>query len=382
MINLAFEVLATDGAARRGRVQAVHGSFDTPAFMPVGTYGTVKAMTPEELEQLGAQIVLGNTFHLMLRPGAATVAELGGLHRFMHWQRPILTDSGGFQVFSLAKLRKISEEGVRFRSPIDGSEVRLTPEDSMQVQRLLGSDIAMMFDDCTAWPATHAAAETSMERSMRWARRCRDHYHAAAPPGALFGIVQGGMYPDLRRRSLEALLEIDADAPGSVAGLAIGGLAVGEPESERLAVLEALVPAMPVGRPRYLMGVGRPEDIVAAVLRGVDMFDCVMPTRHARNGHLFTSTGVINIRNAVHQKDPGPVDPACGCYTCRNYSRAYLRHLDRCNEILGSRLNTLHNLHFYLTLMRDLRAAIETGTLAGFCREFLARRQASPGAVA
>jgi queuine tRNA-ribosyltransferase len=318
----------------------------------------------------------------MLRPGAATVAELGGLHRFMHWQRPILTDSGGFQVFSLAKLRKISEEGVCFRSPIDGSEVRLTPEDSMQVQRLLGSDIAMMFDDCTAWPATHAAAETSMERSMRWARRCRDHYHAAAPPGALFGIVQGGMYPDLRRRSLEALLEIDADAPGSVAGLAIGGLAVGEPEPERLAVLEALVPAMPAGRPRYLMGVGRPEDIVAAVLRGVDMFDCVMPTRHARNGHLFTSTGVVNIRNAVHQKDPGPVDPACGCYTCRNYSRAYLRHLDRCNEILGSRLNTLHNLHFYLTLMRDLRAAIETGTLAGFCREFLARRQAPPGAVA
>ena len=382
MINLGFEVLATDGAARRGRVQAVHGSFDTPAFMPVGTYGTVKAMTPEELEQLGAQIVLGNTFHLMLRPGAATVAELGGLHRFMHWQRPILTDSGGFQVFSLAKLRKISEEGARFRSPIDGSEVRLTPEDSMQVQRLLGSDIAMMFDDCTAWPATHAAAETSMERSMRWARRCREHYHAAAPPGALFGIVQGGMYPDLRRRSLEALLEIDAGVPGSVAGLAIGGLAVGEPEPERLAVLDALVPAMPAGRPRYLMGVGRPEDIVAAVLRGVDMFDCVMPTRHARNGHLFTSTGVINIRNAVHQKDPGPIDPACGCYTCRNYSRAYLRHLDRCNEILGSRLNTLHNLHFYLTLMQGLRAAIETGTLAGFCREFLARRQAPPGAVA
>ncbi len=382
MINLGFEVLATDGAARRGRVQAVHGSFDTPAFMPVGTYGTVKAMTPEELEHLGAQIVLGNTFHLMLRPGAATVAELGGLHRFMHWQRPILTDSGGFQVFSLAKLRKISEEGARFRSPIDGSEVRLTPEDSMQVQRLLGSDIAMMFDDCTAWPATHAAAETSMERSMRWARRCREHYHAAAPPGALFGIVQGGMYPDLRRRSLEALLEIDAGVPGSVAGLAIGGLAVGEPEPERLAVLDALVPAMPAGRPRYLMGVGRPEDIVAAVLRGVDMFDCVMPTRHARNGHLFTSTGVINIRNAVHQKDPGPIDPACGCYTCRNYSRAYLRHLDRCNEILGSRLNTLHNLHFYLTLMQGLRAAIETGTLAGFCREFLARRQAPPGAVA
>ena len=382
MINLDFELLATDGAARRGRVRAAHGSFDTPAFMPVGTYGTVKAMTPEELEQLGAQIVLGNTFHLMLRPGAATVAELGGLHRFMHWQRPILTDSGGFQVFSLAKLRKITEEGVRFRSPIDGSEVRLTPEDSMQVQRLLGSDIAMMFDDCTAWPATHAAAEVSMERSMRWARRGRDHYHATSPPGALFGIVQGGMYLDLRQRSLEALLEIDAGSPGSIAGLAIGGLAVGEPEPERLAVLDALLPAMPADRPRYLMGVGRPEDIVAAVLRGVDMFDCVMPTRHARNGHLFTSTGVINIRNAAHQKDPRPIDEACACYTCRNYSRAYLRHLDRCNEILGSRLNTLHNLHFYLALMRDLRAAIEAGRLQGFVREFLARRQVSPGAVA
>ncbi|MFO1457490.1 MAG: tRNA guanosine(34) transglycosylase Tgt [Steroidobacteraceae bacterium] len=382
MINLGFELLATDGAARRGRVRAVHGSFDTPAFMPVGTYGTVKAMTPEELESLGAQIVLGNTFHLMLRPGAETVDELGGLHRFMHWSRPILTDSGGFQVFSLAQLRKITEEGVRFRSPIDGSAVRLTPEDSMQVQRLLGSDIAMMFDDCTAWPATHEAAEASMERSMRWAARCRDHYHASPPPGALFGIVQGGMYPDLRQRSLEALLEVDAALPGSVAGLAIGGLAVGEPEPERLAVLEALVPRMPVERPRYLMGVGRPEDIVAAVLRGVDMFDCVMPTRHARNGHLFTATGVINIRNAVHQKAPGPIDPECGCYTCRNYSRAYLRHLDRCNEILGSRLNTIHNLHFYLALMRDLRAAIETGSLAAFARDFLARRQGPPGAMA
>ena len=382
MINLGFELLATDGAARRGRVRSVHGSFDTPAFMPVGTYGTVKAMTPEELESLGAQIVLGNTFHLMLRPGAETVDELGGLHPFMHWSRPILTDSGGFQVFSLAQLRKITEEGVRFRSPIDGSAVRLTPEDSMQVQRLLGSDIAMMFDDCTAWPATHEAAEASMERSMRWAARCRDHYHASPPPGALFGIVQGGMYPDLRQRSLEALLEVDAALPGSVAGLAIGGLAVGEPEPERLAVLEALVPRMPVERPRYLMGVGRPEDIVAAVLRGVDMFDCVMPTRHARNGHLFTATGVINIRNAVHQKAPGPIDPECGCYTCRNYSRAYLRHLDRCNEILGSRLNTIHNLHFYLALMRDLRAAIETGSLAAFARDFLARRQGPPGAMA
>jgi len=377
-MTLRYELLATDGAARRGRVHARHGSIETPAFMPVGTYGTVKAMTAEELEGLGAEIVLGNTFHLMLRPGADVIAELGGLHRFMHWSRPILTDSGGFQVFSLAKLRKISEEGVKFRSPIDGSEVRLTPEDSMDVQRALGSDIAMMFDDCTAWPATETQARASMERSMRWARRCHDHYYRdgrEAAPGDLFGIVQGGMYPQLRRESLDALMAIDPP------GLAVGGLAVGEPELERLRVLEELVPHMPTDRPRYLMGVGRPEDIVAAVLRGIDMFDCVMPTRHARNGHLFTCTGVINIRNAVHQRDPGPIDPECGCYTCRNYSRAYLRHLDRCKEILGSRLNTIHNLHFYLELMRQLREAISQGRVAAFARDFLARRQA-PAPVA
>ena len=377
-MTLRYELLGTDGAARRGRVHARHGSIETPAFMPVGTYGTVKAMTAEELEGLGAEIVLGNTFHLMLRPGAEVIAELGGLHRFMHWSRPILTDSGGFQVFSLAKLRKISEEGVKFRSPIDGSEVRLTPEDSMDVQRALGSDIAMMFDDCTAWPATETQARASMERSMRWARRCHDHYYRDgrdAAPGDLFGIVQGGMYPQLRRESLEALMAID------LPGLAVGGLAVGEPEPERLRVLEELVPHMPTDRPRYLMGVGRPEDIVAAVLRGIDMFDCVMPTRHARNGHLFTCTGVINIRNAVHQRDPGPIDPECGCYTCRNYSRAYLRHLDRCKEILGSRLNTIHNLHFYLDLMRQLREAISEGRVAAFARDFLARRQA-PAPVA
>jgi len=377
-MTLRYELLGTDGAARRGRVHARHGSIETPAFMPVGTYGTVKAMTAEELEGLGAEIVLGNTFHLMLRPGAEVIAELGGLHRFMHWSRPILTDSGGFQVFSLAKLRKISEEGVKFRSPIDGSEVRLTPEDSMDVQRALGSDIAMMFDDCTAWPATETQARASMERSMRWARRCHDHYYRDgrdAAPGDLFGIVQGGMYPQLRRESLEALMAID------LPGLAVGGLAVGEPEPERLLVLEELVPHMPTDRPRYLMGVGRPEDIVAAVLRGIDMFDCVMPTRHARNGHLFTCTGVINIRNAVHQRDPGPIDPECGCYTCRNYSRAYLRHLDRCKEILGSRLNTIHNLYFYLDLMRQLREAISEGRVAAFARDFLARRQA-PAPVA
>ena len=380
-MTLRFECLATDGAARRGRVHARHGSIETPAFMPVGTYGTVKAMTPEELEGLGAEIVLGNTFHLLLRPGPDIIRSLGGLHRFMHWSRPILTDSGGFQVFSLAKLRKITEEGVKFRSPIDGSEVRLWPEDSMDMQRALGSDIAMMFDDCTAWPATHAQAEASMQRSMRWARRCVAQYYQEgdreAAPGDLFGIVQGGMYGDLRRASLESLLELD------LPGLAVGGLAVGEPEPERLRVLEELMPQMPADRPRYLMGVGRPEDIVAAVLRGIDMFDCVMPTRHARNGHLFTANGVINIRNAVHQADPSPIDPECACYTCRHYSRAYLRHLDRCNEILGSRLNTIHNLHFYLDLMRRLRAAIAVGQLQTFARDFLARRQpAAAGPVA
>jgi queuine tRNA-ribosyltransferase len=363
-----FELLATDGAARRGELTLAHGTVQTPAFMPVGTYGTVKAMTPEELEGLGAEIVLGNTFHLMLRPGVELIAAHGGLHGFMHWQRPVLTDSGGFQVFSLKSLRKITEDGVRFRSPIDGGEVHLTPEDAMVVQIGLRSDIAMAFDECTPYPASEAEARQSMERSMRWAERGHRRYHRDEPPGGLFGIVQGGMYPQLRLASLEALLR--ADWPG----LAIGGLAVGEPQDERLRILETLLPHMPAGRPRYLMGVGRPEDIVAAVRCGVDMFDCVMPTRHARNGHLFTAEGVINIRNAAHQHDLGPVDPACGCYTCRNYSRAYLRHLDRCNEILGSRLNTIHNLAFYLGLMRRLRQAIEAGRLAAFSAEFLARR--------
>lgn len=375
-MNPAFEVVANDGAARLGRLTLSHGVVETPAFMPVGTYGTVKAMTPEDLTGLGAQIVLGNTFHLMLRPGPGIIADHGGLHGFMHWQRPILTDSGGFQVFSLAKLRRITEDGVRFRSPIDGSEVQLTPERSMDVQRALGSDIAMAFDDCTAYPCTHAAARDSMERSMRWAARCKASYYREAPPGVLFGIVQGGMYGDLRSASLQSLLEL------GLPGLAIGGLAVGEPEAERLAVLDALVPQMPADRPRYLMGVGRPEDIVQAVLRGVDMFDCVMPTRHARNGHLFTATGAINIRNAAHQRDLGPVDATCACYTCRNYSRAYLRHLDRCNEILGSRLNTIHNLHFYLDLMRRLRAAIAAGNLAGFSAAFFAARKDSGRSVA
>ena len=371
-----FELLATDGAARLGRLTLAHGVVETPAFMPVGTYGTVKAMTPEELEGLGAQVVLGNTFHLMLRPGSAIVDAHGGLHRFMHWSRPILTDSGGFQVFSLKSLRKITEEGVRFRSPIDGGDVRLNPEDSMEVQLKLRSDIAMALDDCTPYPATEPQARESMERSMRWAVRSHAHYYKDEPPGGLFGIVQGGMHGALRLASLEALLKLD------LPGLAVGGLAVGEPEEDRLRILETTVPHMPAGRPRYLMGVGRPEDIVAAVLRGIDMFDCVMPTRHARNGHLFTSMGVINIRNAAHQADLGPIDPSCACYTCRNYTRSYLRHLDRCNEILGSRLNTLHNLHFYLELMRTLRAQIAAGQLTAWAQGYLAQRRAAAGAVA
>src|SRR5215467_10838263 len=349
-MRMQFELLTTDGGARRGRLTFPRGVVETPIFMPVGTYGTVKAMTPEELVGMGAQIVLGNTFHLMLRPGAAVIAAHGGLHRFMHWERPILTDSGGFQVFSLESLRRISEEGVRFRSPIDGREVRLTPEDSMDVQR-----------------------------AMRWAARSHAHYHRAeadTPPGGLFGIVQGGMHVPLRLASLEMLLRLDWP------GLAVGGLAVGESEEERLRVLEGLVPHMPANRPRYLMGVGRPEDIVAAVLRGLDLFDCVIPTRHARNGHLFTASGVINIRNSIYQDDLAPIDAACSCYTCRNYTRSYLRHLDRCNEILGSRLNTLHNLHFYLGLMRELRAALAAGQLETWAAAFIAGRRAQADAVA
>jgi queuine tRNA-ribosyltransferase len=371
-----FEVLAIDGAARAGCLVTAHGSIDTPAFMPVGTYGTVKSMTPEELTGLGAQILLGNTFHLMLRPGGAVIARHGGLHGFMHWPHPILTDSGGFQVFSLASLRKITEEGVRFQSPVDGAEVRLTPEDSMDMQLALRSDIAMALDDCTPFPATEEEARLSMERSMRWAMRSHDHYHQNEPPGGLFGIVQGGMFASLRTASLEALMQRDW------AGLALGGLAVGEPEEERLRVLEGIVPQMPADRPRYLMGVGRPEDIVAAVQRGIDLFDCVIPTRHARNGHLFTSTGFINIRNASHQMDLGPIDPACGCYTCRNFSRSYLRHLDHCKEILGARLNTIHNLHVYLSLMRSLQAAIAQGRLAAFAASYLGERREAVDAVA
>jgi queuine tRNA-ribosyltransferase len=372
---IGFELFRTEGAARRGRLTLDRGSIETPAFMPVGTYGTVKAMTPEELLSIGAEIILGNTFHLMLRPGTQIIGAHGDLHGFMHWEKPILTDSGGFQVFSLAKLRKITEQGVRFASPVDGSQVHLSPEDSMDVQRALGSDIAMCFDDCTPWPATEAQARDSMERSMRWAARSHAHYYRddpAPPRGNLFGIVQGGTYAPLRQASVEALVRI------GFPGYAVGGLAVGEPEEVRLAVLETVDPLLPRDRPRYLMGVGRPEDLIRAVARGIDMFDCVMPTRHARNGHLFTHNGVLNIRNAAHAADTGPVDPACGCYTCRNYSRAYLRHLDKCNEILGARLNTIHNLHFYLELMRQVRQALDEGRFADFARETLARRAGGP----
>jgi queuine tRNA-ribosyltransferase len=361
-----FELLGRQERARRGRLHLQHGVVETPVFMPVGTYGTVKAMTPEELTGLGAQIVLGNTFHLMLRPGPEVIAVHGGLHGFMHWPGPILTDSGGFQVFSLADMRKLTEAGVTFRSPVNGDAVFLSPEISMQVQSALNSDIAMAFDECPPYPATEAQARQSMELSMRWARRSRDAFVELGNPNALFGIVQGGTYLPLRIESIGKLLDI------GFAGYAVGGLAVGEPAEERNRVIEALDPYLPQAQPRYLMGVGTPADIVAAVSRGIDMFDCVMPTRNARNGHLFTSAGVVKIRNAGHQSDTGPLDPDCACYTCRNYSRAYLRHLDKCNEILGARLNTIHNLHYYLGLMARIRAALEAGTYARFTAEFLA----------
>jgi queuine tRNA-ribosyltransferase len=361
-----FEQVGQEGRARRGRLHLQHGIVETPVFMPVGTYGTVKAMTPEELTGLGAQIVLGNTFHLMLRPGTDVIAAHGGLHGFMHWSGPILTDSGGFQVFSLAELRKLTEAGVTFRSPVNGDAVFLSPEISMQVQTELNSDIVMAFDECPPYPATEEQARQSMELSMRWARRSRDAFGELGNPNALFGIVQGGTYTPLRVESIGKLLDIGFD------GYAVGGLAVGEPAEERNRVLEALDPYLPQDRPRYLMGVGTPTDIVEAVSRGIDMFDCVMPTRNARNGHLFTSAGVIKIRNAGHQSDTQPLDPACTCYTCRNYSRAYLRHLDKCNEILGARLNTIHNLHYYLGLMARIRAALEAGTYHQFAADFLA----------
>ena len=363
---MEFRLTATQGPARRGRLAFERGTVETPAFMPVGTYGTVKAMTPEELQGLGAQMILGNTFHLMLRPGVQVIRHCGDLHRFMHWEGPILTDSGGFQVFSLGDLRKITEEGVHFQSPVDGSPVFLSPEVSMEVQRLLGSDVVMIFDECTPYPADPQTARVSMELSLRWADRSRKAH--GDNPAALFGIVQGGMYEDLRERSLEGLRAIGFD------GYAVGGLSVGEPEADRLRVLDFLSDRLPADRPRYLMGVGTPSDIVAAVCRGIDLFDCVMPTRHARNGWLFTHQGTVKIRNAAHRSDERPLDPLCDCSTCRNYSRAYLHHLDKCHEILGLRLNTLHNLHYYQTLMRGLRGAIEARSLDAFVSQFRSLR--------
>ena len=364
MTRMRFDVTAQDGAARRGRLEFARGLVETPAFMPVGTYGTVKAMSPEDLDRVGAQIILGNTFHLYLRPGLEVIEAHQGLHRFMQWNRPILTDSGGFQVWSLKELRQITEQGARFRSPVDGAPVFLSPEESMRIQRALKSDVAMSFDECTPYPATEGEARASMELSMRWARRGFDAYHATEPPGTLFGIVQGGIHDTLRLASLAALEDI------GFAGLAVGGLAVGESVEERDRVLDALLPHMPQHKPRYLMGVGRPEDILEAVRRGIDLFDCVIPTRHARNGHLFTRTGTLNIRNAVHQKDTGPIEPGCGCYTCLNFSRSYLRHLDKCAEILGSHLNTVHNLYFYQRLMTEIRAAIEAQRFEAYAAEF------------
>jgi queuine tRNA-ribosyltransferase len=355
-----------DGAARRGVLELAHGTVQTPVFMPVGTYGTVKAMAPNELEGLGAQIVLGNTFHLWLRPGTDVIEKHGGLHGFMGWKHPILTDSGGFQVFSLGEMRKITEEGAKFSSPINGDKLMLTPEESMRIQRALNSDVVMVFDECTPYPATEKQAQKSMELSMRWAERSSRAHEGN--PNALFGIVQGSTYEPLRDASLKALKDIGFD------GYAIGGLAVGEPKPDRDRIIRHLMPAMPADKPRYLMGMGTPEDLIEAVLAGVDMFDCVLPTRNARNGWLFTRRGDIKIRNAKYRDDPRPLDETCACYCCAGFSRAYLHHLQRANEILGARLNTIHNLHYYLGLMQELRAAIEVGGLADTAARLLAQR--------
>lgn len=363
---MKFNLLKTEGRARRGELSFARGTVQTPAFMPVGTYGTVKAMLPRDIHEIGAEIILGNTFHLWLRPGMEVIRRHGDLHDFVGWDKPILTDSGGFQVFSLGKLRKITEEGVTFASPITGSKVFLSPEVSMQVQRDLGSDIVMIFDECTPYPATEAEAKVSMELSLRWAKRSKVAH--GDNPHALFGIVQGGMHESLREASLAGLTDIGFD------GYAIGGLSVGEPKEDMLRILDFLPPKMPPEFPRYLMGVGKPEDLVEAVRRGIDMFDCVMPTRNARNGHLFTSDGVVRIRNSQYKTDTGPLDAECPCYTCRNFSRAYLYHLDKCGEILSAQLNTIHNLQYYQTLMAGLRGAIEQGTLLRFVDGFYARR--------
>jgi queuine tRNA-ribosyltransferase len=373
MTGLQFELLATDGAARRGRMTLNHGIVETPIFMPVGTYGSVKAMLPHELTEVGAQIVLGNTFHLWLRPGTEVVDKHQGLHGFMQWNKPILTDSGGFQVFSLKGMRKITEEGVKFASPIDGARLFLTPEESMRIQAALDSDIVMVFDECTPYlieerPATHDEAARSMRMSLRWARRSRQAFDQLQNPNALFGIVQGGMFESLRDESLAGLVDTGFH------GYAIGGLSVGEPKDEMMRVLAHIAPRLPAQAPRYLMGVGTPEDLVAGVALGVDMFDCVMPTRNARNGWLFTRYGDIKIRNARYRDDTRPLDPGCSCHTCGHFSRAYLHHLQRANEITGARLNTLHNLHFYLALMQEMRSAIAAGTFEAWSREFAKNR--------
>ena len=361
---MEFQVSHQDGLARRGQIDFPRGAVQTPAFMPVGTYGTVKGMLPRDIVQIGAEIILGNTFHLWLRPGTDIIKAHGDLHDFMGWQGPILTDSGGFQVFSLDALRKVTEEGVAFKSPVNGDRVFLDPETSMRIQRDLGSDIVMIFDECTPYPATEAEAERSMQLSLRWAERSRRAH--GDNPAALFGIVQGGMYPELRLRSLEGLTEIGFD------GYAVGGLSVGEPKDEMMAVLDDLAGHLPAEKPRYLMGVGTPADLLEGVRRGIDMFDCVMPTRNARNGHLFTSTGVLKLRNAKHKSSTETVDANCDCYTCENFSRGYLAHLDKCNEILGSQLATIHNLRFYQKHMAGIRRAIEAGELDEFARGFYA----------
>lgn len=390
---MQFSLHATEGLARRGTIKLNHGEVQTPAFMPVGTYGTVKAMSPLELAEIDAHIVLGNTFHLWLRPGLEVIAAHQGLHQFMGWQQPILTDSGGFQVFSLGAMRKISEAGVKFKNPINGDTCFLTPEESMRIQRILNSDIVMIFDECTPHPATHAEAKASMELSLRWAKRSREAHDAyqsmsiestmqttdfrqgaeafAQPQpqkNALFGIIQGGMYEDLRDASLKALTEIDFD------GFAIGGLSVGEPKEDMLRIIEHTAPQMPANKPRYLMGVGTPEDLVAAVSKGIDMFDCVMPTRNARNGWLFTQYGDVKIKNATYKQDMRPLDADCDCYTCRNFTRSYLHHLHKVGEILGARLNTIHNLHYYQVLMQGMRTAIEQQNFAAFCQQFHTKR--------
>ncbi|PZO18082.1 MAG: tRNA guanosine(34) transglycosylase Tgt [Betaproteobacteria bacterium] len=368
MSALSFKLKTTSGKARRGEITTAHGVIQTPIFMPVGTYGTVKGMTPRDLTEIQAQIILGNTFHLWMRPGLDIMEKFGGLHQFMGWKGPILTDSGGFQVFSLGAMRKIKEEGVHFRSPVNGDKLFLTPEESMRIQTVLNSDIVMIFDECTPYPATHSEARLSMEMSMRWARRSRDSFDALGNNNGLFGIVQGGMYEDLRDISLQGLEEIGFD------GYAIGGLSVGEPKDDMQRILAHTAPKLPQHKPRYLMGVGTPEDLVNAVGQGIDMFDCVMPTRNARNGWLFTRTGDIRIRNAKFRNDESPLDATCSCYTCKNFSRAYLHHLDRSKEILGAQLNTMHNLHYYLELMREMREAIEQDRFDEFVKEFNALR--------